>query len=155
MNLRRLVTNTFITGSTGALTSMIAAMIGGHKDSRQADAPVNAVSHIAWDSAPPRHPGKNAINTWTGVALHTGASIFWATIFEVVFGRPARSGVARAVAASAATSLGAYITDYYVVSKRFRPGYEAYLSRKSMFVVYAALAAGLALGASLTRLDDH
>jgi len=155
MNLRPILTNTFITGCTGALTSMAAAMIGGHKHSRQASAPVNAVSHIAWDSAPPRDAGKNAINTWTGFALHTGASIFWAAIFEMVFGKPARSGVAQAIAASAATSLGAYITDYYVVSKRFRPGYEAYLSRKSMFAVYAALAAGLALGASLTRLDDH
>jgi hypothetical protein len=155
MNLPRIVTNTLISGGIAAATSIIAAMIGGRRDVNQASAPVNAVSHIAWDSEPPRTSGPRAINTWTGLALHTGAAIFWASIFEAVFGKPARRALTHAAAASAATSLAAYVTDYYIVSKRFRPGYEAYLSRESMFAVYAALAAGFALAASLTRLDDH
>ena len=45
--------------------------------------------------------------------------------------------------ASAITAI-AYLVDYYVVSRRFRPGFEAYLSPRGMFAVYAALAAGFA-----------
>jgi len=46
--------------------------------------------------------------------------------------------------ASAITAI-AYVVDYYVVSRRFRPGFEAYLSPRGMFAVFAALAAGFAL----------
>src|SRR5689334_18103092 len=143
--------NTLASGGTGAIVSIVAALIGGRRDVQQASAPINAVSHIAWDGPPPRHGGARAVNTLTGLALHTGASLFWAAIFETVFGRRARQTAAAAAAASTATALAAYVTDYYVVSQRFRPGYEAYLSRRSLFAVYAALAAGLALGAALTR----
>jgi len=58
-------------------------------------------------------------------------------------------------AGAAKTAAIAYFTDYYVVSKRFQPGFEAYLSPASMFAVYAALAAGIALGAVLTGFDHH
>ena len=45
----------------------------------------------------------------------------------------------------------AYVVDYYVVHRRFRPGFEAYLSPRAMFAVYAALAAGFALSSRQRR----
>jgi hypothetical protein len=154
-NLSRTATNSLIIGSISAVTSMLAALIGGRSRMRQGLAPLNAVSHIAWGGPPPAHSGKGNKNTWMGFLLHAGASVFWAAIFEAVFGRSARRGAGRVALGSAATAVTAYVTDYYIVSKRFRPGYEAYLSRKSMFAVYAALAAGIAFGAALTRVDRH
>jgi hypothetical protein len=145
MNLKQMAANTLLVGSVSTVTTTIAAIMGGLIDAGKGLAPLNAISHIAWGGDPPAHSGKGQINSWMGLLLHAGASVFWAAIFESVFGRYA----------STATAAAAYITDYYVVSKRFRPGYEAYLSRKSMFGVYAALAAGIALGAALTRFDHH
>jgi hypothetical protein len=39
---------------------------------------------------------------------------------------------------------GAYLTDYYLVPKRFTPGFEKRLSGKSLAAIFVALAAGLA-----------
>jgi hypothetical protein len=151
MNPKQMAVNALLLGGISTLTTSIAALIGGRIDAGKGLAPLNAVSHIAWGGDPPAHGGKGRSNTWVGLLLHAGASVFWAAIFESVLGRHARKTGGRLAAASAATAAAAYITDYYVVSKRFRPGYEAYLSRKSMFAVYAALAAGIALGAAVTR----
>jgi hypothetical protein len=155
MNLKQMAANTLLVGSVSTVTTTVAAIMGGLIDAGKGLAPLNAISHIAWGGDPPAHGGKWQINSWMGLLLHAGASVFWAAMFESFFGRYARQTPGRISAASAATAAAAYITDYYVVSKRFRPGYEAYLSRKSMFGVYAALAAGIALGAALTRFDHH
>jgi hypothetical protein len=87
------------------------------------------------------------------VALHAGASLFWATSFELPFGRIARRSRAAAWLGGAIVSAVAFVTDYYLVSRRFHPGYEVYLSRRGLLAVYVAIAAGLALGARSTRLD--
>jgi hypothetical protein len=142
--------DTLITGGIAALTSALAAAACSRVENKRASPSINAISHIAWGGAPPRHCGPGAKNTVVGMALHTGASVFWATFFETIFGRVARRNPLAAWLGGAATSAGAYVTDYYIVSKRFRPGFEAYLSRPSLFSVYAALAAGFALGARLS-----
>lgn len=49
----------------------------------------------------------------------------------------------------------AYITDYHIVSDRFKPGFEAHLSNRSLFMIYTALAIGLAAGARLRGLYHH
>jgi hypothetical protein len=45
----------------------------------------------------------------------------------------------------------AYHVDYNVVHRRFRPGFEAHLSRRGLFAVYAALAAGFTAAAILRQ----
>jgi len=70
------------------------------------------------------------------------ASVWWAAFFEfglAVQRRPRRLSTAAAIAALA------YVVDYYLVARRFRPGFEEYLSPRGMLAVYAALAAGFAL----------
>jgi hypothetical protein len=71
-------------------------------------------------------------------------------LFEALLGHRARQGVRQAAVAGGATAATAYVVDYYVVHERFRPGFERYLSGRSMFGVYAALAAGFAVAALLT-----
>jgi hypothetical protein len=111
---------------------------------------LNAIAHIYDGGDPPAHDGANRRNTALGLAIHTGACVFWAVLFESLLGRHARRSMANAAAAGMATAATAYLVDYYVVHPRFRPGFERYLSGRSMFGVYAAIAAGFAVAAVLT-----
>jgi hypothetical protein len=144
-----------VSGGAAAVASAIAAAVCSRVERGRATPPLNAVSHIAWGGAPPADAGPAGVNLATGLALHAGASFFWATPFEALFGRAARRGAAAAWLGGTLVSAAAFATDYYLVSRRFRPGYEAYLSPRALFAVYAALAAGLAIGARSARLNHH
>lgn len=145
--------NLIWSGGAAALMSAAAAAACSRIEHGRADTALNAVSHIAWNGHPPREPGPHARNFVVGAALHTGASFFWATVFEGLFGGWSRRRGRNALLAGAATALGACVTDYQLVSRRFRPGFEVYLSRPSLLGIYAALAAGFALGARMTARE--
>jgi hypothetical protein len=130
------------TGLRGAIASAAAAAIASRIENRHAARPMNAVAHIADGGAPSAADGDGRRNTLLGTALHAGASVWWASFFELALARQARP---RPWATACAIAGIAYLIDYYVVGKRFRPGFEAFLSRRAMFAVYAALAAGYAL----------
>jgi len=100
---------------------------------------MNAVTHILDGGSPPAHDGEGRRNTVLGFAIHTAASVFWAAFYEPLKRKPL--GGAAGIAALA------YVVDYYVVGPRLRPGFEAYLTGRSLFAVYAALAAGFAASA--------
>jgi hypothetical protein len=142
-----------VSGSITALLSLAVASLLSKKESGDADGAVNAVSHIAWGGRPEQYASRGGLNTLVGAALHHGASIFWAIGFETLFGRRARQQKSVAVLGGIATAATAYVVDYHVVSNRFKPGFEARLSGASMFLVYAALAAGLT--ASVWRWDQR
>ena len=127
-------------GLAGAATSAVAAAIASRLENGHTARPMNAVAHIYDGGMPRAHNGKGARNTLLGTAIHSGASIWWATFYQAALA--ARAGRVPAAAAIAAI---AYLVDYYVVHKRFRPGFEAYLSPRALFGVYAALAAGYAM----------
>jgi hypothetical protein len=148
---RSLSARILASGVAASAASAAVALACSHRENGHAARPMNAVTHIVDGGPPPGHDGENGRNTALGLTIHTGASIFWAVFFETLLGRPARKGVGNAVAASAAIAATAYVVDYYVVGQRFRPGFERYLSGRSLFAVYAALAAGYAAAALLTR----
>jgi hypothetical protein len=158
------IRNTLVTGLVGAATSTLAAMAGARARGTRADRPINAISHIAWGGARPGHAGEQGVNTATGLGLHVGASLLWASVFEALFGRVARESERVSPAAIGATTVAtaAFVTDYYVVHERFQPGYEKFLSDRGLFAVYAALALGYVVAARATRgrtgsarLHDH
>jgi hypothetical protein len=153
--VNRFALNCLISGAAGGLLSHIAASVCSRKERGRSELPMHAVSHIAWGDSPEAHTGRTLDNQIIGSTLHHGASVFWAVFFEALFGRRAERSTAAALAGGAAISAAAYVTDYHVVSDRFKPGFEAYLSDRSLFAVYAALAVGLAAGARLRRLHDH
>ena len=72
-------------------------------------------------------------------------SVFWALVFERFRPRPGTP----ALLPAAATSALACFVDYRVTPQRLTPGFERRLSRKSLALVYAAFAIGLAAGAAL------
>ena len=138
-------------GALASGASALAAIACSRRENGHGARPLNAIAHIYDGGHPPAHDGENGRNTALGLAIHTGACVFWSVLFEMVLGRHARRGVAPAAAAGAATAATAYVVDYYVVHPRFRPGIEAYLSKASLFAVYVALGVGFATAAMLTR----
>jgi hypothetical protein len=106
---------------------------------------MNAIAHIFDGGEPLAHDGDAGRNTLLGLGIHTAASVWWAAFHELTFRKT--HPLLRASAISAI----AYVVDYYVVNKRFRPGFEAYLSPRAMFAVYAALAGGFALSGRKRR----
>jgi hypothetical protein len=142
-------------GAAAAIASALVAAACSRAENRHAARPLNAVAHIYDGGAPRKEDGPGRRNTLIGLALHAGASVWWAAFYEALFGRAARRSPSEAVAGGATIAAAAYVVDYHVVGERFRPGFERFLSGRSLFAVYAALAAGLALSAQLSRLRDH
>lgn len=127
------------TGIAGSVASAVAALACSHRENGHAARPMNAVTHILDGGVPPAHDGVGRRNTLLGFAIHSAASVFWAAVYEPLKRRP--------LGGAAGITALAYVVDYYVVGPRFRPGFEAYLTGRSLFAVYAALAAGFAASA--------
>ena len=151
MCAKQIVRRSLVSGSIASLLSIAMAAAIARRQRGDADGAVNAISHIAWGGSPERHASRPGLNTVVGAALHHGASIFWALMFEGLFGNRARQDRNAAAAGAAVTAATAYVVDYHVVPRRFQPGFEARMSRPSMFFVYAALGAGFLIAARLKR----
>jgi len=134
-----------LSGAAASVASAAAALACSHLETGHAARPMNAVTHILDGGEPPRDNGHMGRNTAIGFTIHTAASMWWALFYEGLLGRHARRTPAHAVLDGAALAAVAYAVDYFVVSERFRPGFERYLSGRSLFCVYAALAAGFAV----------
>jgi hypothetical protein len=153
--MKRFFLNCLTSGLAGGMLSQLVSAIFSYAERGRPDLPIHAVSHIAWGDKPESHHGQHTHNFVIGTALHQGASVFWAAFFEALFGEHAEGSGASALVGGSTIAAAAYITDYYVVSDRFKPGFEAHLSSRGLFSIYAALALGLAAGARLRGLYRH
>jgi hypothetical protein len=134
--------------ATAATTAVVAFL--GKRETGSAAAPLNATSHIAWGEEAATHDEVDAKHTGTGVVLNASAMLAWAAVQDLVLGSWVRRGSrGRALVAGAATAAAAYVTDYFLVPKRFTPGFEKRLSKPALGVIYTALAASLAAGAAI------
>ena len=107
--------------------------------------PINGFSHMLWGPKAAVQQRFTARYTGTGLLLNALACGFWAWTYDVLCRtRPAGSYLPLAGAGIAVAAL-AYVTDYYVVPRRFTPGFEMSLSRRDFPWLYGALAAGLIL----------
>jgi hypothetical protein len=147
--IRRTLRSGLISGAATASFAGWRASVEG----ATAVAPLNAVTHCLWPRRALVQTRFSVHYTLTGAAIHAASAVFWATLFEGLCHRLSRDrlysdpvAIATAAAATAAT---AYVVDYHVVPERFEPGFDAYISRRSLTGVYVALAAGLAVGALL------
>lgn len=133
-----------LSGSAASVLSGIALSACSKVERDAPAAALNGPSQWLWGEREARTRRATLRHTLTGYAIHHAASIFWATLHERQFGG-ARRGAARACAEAAVTATTAYIVDYRLTPRRLRPGFEKHLGPRSLFVVYAAFAAGLAL----------
>lgn len=130
--------------SAAATTATTAAtMVLGATRDVSAWAPLNAVSHILWGDEAARHTEPSATYTATGAALNGAAIVMWAAAY-VGLRKLMPQGSTGSALAGAGVAAAAYVVDYHVVPRRLTPGFEKRLSGRSMFWIYAALAAGLA-----------
>jgi hypothetical protein len=136
-----------LSGTAASILSTVALLLLGRKESSSALAPVNAISHWYWGDDAIRRNRLSIKYTVPGYLTHHATSIFWAVLFERIFGRAPERSTCSAIAASATTAAVACFVDYQLTPKRLTPGFEHRLSRKALFVVYAGFAAGLALTA--------
>lgn len=138
-----------ISGTVAGIAGAAAAALAGKRETGSYAAPLNATSHILWGEVAARQDKPSLKYTLTGFLLNHGAAVFWATIYETFFGsRSARSAKLnpslRPLLGSAVVTAGAYVTDYYLVPRRFTPGFEKRVSGRSLAVIYGALALGMA-----------
>lgn len=145
----RYLARVFASGAAASLASALAAALCSRLENRHGARPINAVAHIFDGGQPPAHEGRGARNTALGLAIHTGASWWWALFYEAL------SEKRRNLAGAAGVAAAAYVVDYHVVGERFRPGFERHLSGRAMLATYAALAGGFAVASALQRRLHH
>lgn len=133
----------------GVMSSVAVAMTAAlcsRCEGRSALRPINAISHIVWGRHAAKQNGGTIRYTGTGLLLNLVACTFWTTCYHLsrrAVSKP-NSSVTTALVGTGTTAL-AYITDYYVVPRRFTPGFELCLPSRSFPWLYGALALGILL----------
>lgn len=146
--------DSLVTGAAASLAAGAAVAWRGRRDSGSALAPINATSHVAWGDAAAQVERPTWRQTLPGLAINTGAGVWWALVMQKLFGEEVdRRGLPAAIAGGAATAALAYVVDYHLMPQRLTPGWELRISRRSLFIGLGAMAAGLAVGAMLTRRE--
>lgn len=133
-----------IIGVVSSLAVTATAVVCGKAEGQSGWRPINAISHIAWGRKAAQKNLLTARYTGMGLLLNGVACGFWAWLYRHCR-RSMRSpdSFLLSVGSGVAISALAYVTDYYVVPRRFTPGFELTLSRRSFPWLYGALAVGL------------
>lgn len=131
--------------SASAWTAAAVALCG-RIENDNAVAPINAISHILWDEDALDKDDWSLKYSVVALALNASANGSWALIYEVCFGKSRADGqTIKPITGAIAVALLAYVVDYHVVPPRLTPGFEHRLPRRSLWIIYAALALGLFL----------
>ncbi|HLT89932.1 MAG TPA: hypothetical protein VKZ85_03225 [Woeseiaceae bacterium] len=132
--------------------TVAAAALRGRADSGSAVAPINATSHVVYGPRAGDVDEVDLEHTLPGLAINTGASLFWATIYERLFGR---ADAGRALLGGAAVAALAYLVDYHLVPKRLTPGWEERVSDRSLAAIFGAMAVSLPIRRLLEELIER
>ncbi len=142
---KRAVSRGVLSGTCASILSTLALAVRGSRENDSAVAPINAVSHWYWGDRATHVDQPSFKYTVPGYLTHHATSVFWAILFERIFGGGLRGRPAPTTAASAVTAAVACFVDYQMTPKRFTPGFEHRLSKKSLCLVYVLFGAGLAV----------
>lgn len=144
--------DSIIPALTAGLAVMATVAARGRKDSHSSLAPINSTSHVLWGAEAGQVDGFSARHSLPGLVINAGAGLWWAAVFQKLFGEQAdRRGPMVALAGGLATAGLAYVVDYKLVPKRLTPGWELRISDKSLYMSLAAMGLGLGVGAILAR----
>jgi hypothetical protein len=156
-DMQTAIRRAMVSGTVVGLAIAAATALAGKRETGSAAAPLNATSHIVWGGKAALQDAPSLKYTLTGFVLNHASAIFWAAVYEKFFGsaRPSpHASPLRPLIGGAVVSAGAYVTDYHLVPRRLTPGFEKRLSCKSLGMVYALLAIGLA-ATDLIRSTRH
>lgn len=138
-----------VTGTVASLASTAALGLLAKGDGKGVLQPINATSHWLHGDDGAKHGELDVEHTAIGFGTHKASALFWALPFEVwLAARPPRSPFELLRDACAMSAIAAAV-DYGATPKRFTPGWELVLSKRSLLATYGALALGLAGGAML------
>ena len=144
-----------VSGATSSLLSTAALAVLGKAGTGSMFAPTNAISHWFFGSKATRRDRPSLRYTGTGYLIHHLSSMFWAVLFERLFGKVLdRRDPVQALGVGTVASAAACFTDYQLTPPRLRPGFEERLPAPSLALVYAAFGVGLAAGALLCRRES-
>ena len=128
--------------------TILGVMAVADFEGNDAFAPVNAISHIAFQDKSLGQTGPQPKFFLTGLLLNLSAMLGWAAVSEAIYRAlhiPPHQILSTFVMA-VAISVAAYFTDFRLVPERFTPGFEIVISRKGLYVVYALLTFALFVG---------
>ena len=145
------LSSALVSGTVASATSSVALALLARAERRGALQPVNATSHWLHGERAAAVTRADLAHTAVGYATHHAATLFWAVLFERWIGarRPVR--LLPILRDAMAMSAIAAVVDYTLTPKRFTPGWEFVLSKRSMAAAYGAMGFGLAIGAVSTR----
>ena len=138
-------------GTIASVTSTVALALLARAEGKGALQPVNSTSHWMNGEQAASFRRADLAHTAVGYATHHAATVFWAVLFERWVGGRRPAAVLPLMQDALAMSAFAAAVDYGATPKRFTPGWEFVLSKRSMAVAYAAMALGLAAGALVNR----
>jgi hypothetical protein len=138
-----------ISGSTASLTSTLALGVCGARESGSIAGPINGPSQWLWGEAEGYSKELTWRHTATGYVIHHSMSVLWANVYEQMQRRSDSDSILTTCMNAGITATLGYIVDYEIAPRRLRPGFKKHLGARSIFAVYAAFAAGLALSSLL------
>lgn len=143
-----------ISGSIASIASAVSLSLLGQKELKRSAAPINGPSQWLWGRQAAYANRFTFRHTVIGYCIHHAASIFWAIWYERFrHNAPTANVIDAAITPAVFTTATAYTVDFYLIPKRFAPGFENRLSKKSLLAVYGIFALGLATPALLARLQ--
>lgn len=141
-------------GATASLLSAAMLAICGHVENRAPAGPLNGPSQWLFGRRAAYRRDLSVRHTLIGYTIHHATATGWALLHERIWGaQKAQQSVAQRLGRAAVTAAVANFVDYKLTPQRLQPGFEAQLSKKSLVLVYAAFAVGLAavIGAGSRR----
>jgi len=137
---------TIASGCLSGVTVAAAAAWRAHAEGQSGWKAINGISHILWGPQAAVQRRFTAKFTGSGLVLNAVACGFWGWLYGVIDQfTPAPHSYSQSAGRGIAVAALAYVTDYYVIPRRFTPGFELSLSRRSFPWLYGALAVGLIL----------
>ncbi len=151
MNWVTVLRNAAVSGSCAALTSSAMLALAARAEGKAALQPLNATSHWLNGDRAGSYQRADLAHTAVGYATHHAATIFWAGFFQAWLASRRPVGPLPLLRDALVLSAIAAAVDYGATPKRFTPGWEFVLTKRSMATAYAAMAVGLAAGALITQ----
>ena len=140
-----------VSGTVASVTSTAALAVLARIEGKGALQPINSTSHWLNGDKAGIVTAADLRHTAVGYATNHAATIFWAVFFERWLATRRPQPLLPMLRDAMVLSAVAAAVDYIATPKRFTPGWEFVLSKRSMAVTYGAMAAGLAAGALATQ----
>lgn len=140
-----------VSGAMASVLSTVAMAVAGKLERGAPAGPINGPSQWIFGRQAAHRRAFSLRHTLTGFLIHHATATGWALLHERVFGHGPPPTPARQLGNAMVTATVANVVDYRLTPRRFQPGFDAQLSRKSMVGIYAAFALGLAVYGLATR----